>query len=210
MKFRALVVLGLGLFVLGRPGEASATLFLSFDKPSYTIATNVLPTVQVDVFLSQTAGGTQIAPGNALLSAAIAVSFSNPSGIATIVSVGNVGGGPAFDSSSVGLIGPKATLGETSLLGIGNLSSPLLLGVFTFTAQAQGTTTISVATLGPGPSFGTVGGSFLDPTNTATATITVVPEPATAMMVLSAAGTIGMVACWRRRRGSTRCAVPRI
>jgi hypothetical protein len=200
MKFRTFVALGLGLFVLGWPGRSSATLILSFDQSVYTITAANAHTVQVPVFLSQIAGGPQVGLGNELLTGGVVVSFNNPSGIAAILAHGDVTGGPAFDSSAVGLTLTTATLGETSLLGIGDLSHSLLLGTFKFTGLVNGATTISVASLGPGPSFATAGGNFLDPTNTATATINVVPEPSTIVMAGSALGMCGIAGIWRRRR----------
>src|ERR1700732_2202570 len=103
MKFRSLVVAGLAVIVLGWQDQTSATLLLSFDQSSYTIATNSVSTVQVPVYLLQTPGGVQFGPGNALLPAAITLSFNNPSGSATVASLGEIAGGPAFDSSSASL-----------------------------------------------------------------------------------------------------------
>jgi hypothetical protein len=79
-------------------------------------------------------------------------------------------------------------LGLTSLLGISDLSQPLLLGTFVFTGQSPGTTSTSVATLQPGPSFITVNGDVLDPTNTPSAQIivqsqTAVPGPSTLVLM---------------------------
>src|SRR5262249_11195143 len=167
MPIRPRFILLLGLVAFGWSVPAEANLILSFDQPTYTIG-GVGRTGQVNVLVSQVAGGPQVGPGNGLLTAAIKVTFDNPAGVAAVLSPGNVRGGPAFDSSSAGVTTTTATLAEASLLGITNLSSPLLLGTFTFTGLSVGRATISVAQLDPGtPDFITTQGNVLDPTNTA-------------------------------------------
>ena len=93
-----------------------------------------------------------------------------------------------------------ASLATTSLSGIADLSSPLLLGTFHFTGLSFGTTAISVANLTPGPSFVTIQGDVLDPTNTATALVQVVPEPSGFTLLIAFALSLGLVA--RRRAAS--------
>jgi hypothetical protein len=92
--------------------------------------------------------------------------------------------GPAWTLFSAATTATNATLDETSLPGINNLSSPLLLGTFQFTGQSLGQTTIRVAAQGPGFSFVTAGANIVDPTNVPMATITVVPEPPAILLSL--------------------------
>jgi len=204
MGSRNLMVLGLAMIVLGCPTRVSAALVLSFDRSSYGIG-QVGETVPVQVFLSQTPDGPQVGVGNELLTAGVLVSFSNPAGIAEVTAPANIVGGPAFDSFSAG-VDPAmhtASLAELSLLGIGDLSSPLLLGTFTFTGLNYGTTTISVADLDVSADFITAMGDVLDPTNTPTAQVVVIPE-ACSFIVWSLLAAIGITSGWwlGRRKGT--------
>jgi hypothetical protein len=201
MTRRIVVCIALAL-ILSWPVRASADLLLSFGQATYTIP-GIGSSVQVPVFVSQTLSGPQVGIGNELLTAAITVSFNNPSGIAAVLSPLDITPGPAFDASSGGVTFTQATLAETSISGISDLSSPLLLGTFKFTGQSYGMTTIDAMTLTPGPSFVTSGGNFLDPTNVPTALVQVVPEPATYVLTCSAISTLGIVG-WRRRKRTTR------
>jgi len=187
---------------------AAADLLLSFDPTTYTIA-GVGNTTEVKVLLSQVPGGPQVGPTNELLSAGITLSFAT-TGAATVLSESDVTAGPDWFSTKVirspGDPNTLVELGLLSLSSISDLSSPLLLGTFKFTAQSEGATTISVASLSPGSSFITSGGNILDPTNTANAQITVtsstpvVPEPSSLFIVSAAALTAAVVARRRRRR----------
>jgi hypothetical protein len=186
------------LLFMGWTRPAAADLILSFDQSNYTI-NGVGNTTAVQVFVSQTAGGPQVGPGNELLSAAIELTFPT-TGAATVLSTADVTGGPAWDSSNVQTSTSGANtlfdLGLLSLLGISDMSHPLLLGTFDFTGQSPGRTSISVATLGPGPSFITVQGDVLDPTNTPNAEIivqgqTAVPEPSSLMLMCLGGVTLG-------------------
>ncbi len=201
MKRRILACIGLAL-ILSWPARASAALLLSFDQATYT-SPGIGASVQVPVYLSQTLGGPQVGIGNELLTAGITVSFNNPSGIASILSALDITPSPAFDSSSAGVTLTQATLGETSIAGIADLSNPLLLGTFEFTGQALGVTTIDALSLTPGLSFVTSGGDVLDPTNVPTALVQVVPEPASGILACSAIGALGIIG-WRRRSKTTR------
>ena len=200
---RNLVLVGLGVLASGWPANASAELVLSFDQASYTIS-GIGSTVQVPVYLSQTPGGPQVGVGNELLTAGLTVSFDNPLSIASVLAVLDITPSPAFDSASAGVTTTRATLAETSLAGISNLSSPLLLGTFMFTGESLGTTSISAATLTPGPSFVTAGANFLDPANIPTAVINVVPEPSSIVLALLAAGTFGIAILLRRWNANMR------
>jgi hypothetical protein len=177
--------------------SAPAALILSFDQSNYNIF-GLGNTGAVQVFLSQTADGPQVGPGNELLTAGIELTFAT-GGTAIVASSADVAASPLWDSSSVNITtdggNTLVDLGLTSLAGIADLSNPILLGTFTFTGQSFGATNISVATLGPGPSFITAQGDVLDPTGAAIAGVTVigVPEPSAMLMaslggLLSAAG----------------------
>jgi hypothetical protein len=195
------------LLLSGWCRPAAAGLLLSFDQSGYTI-NGVGNTTAVEVFVSQVPGGTQVGPGNELVSAAIELSFPT-GGTAAVLSTSDVTGGPAWDSSSVQTSTNGSNtlfdLGLASLAGISDLSNPLLLGTFVFTGQSLGTTSISVATLGPGSSFITVNGDVLDPTNVPGARISVVqtaiPEPSA--LVLMCIGGVALGANWLRFRRQT-------
>jgi hypothetical protein len=184
MKSIALIGL-VALLAVICSSQAMADLSLSFDQSSYSI---LVPgqTSLVSVYLTQTPGGIQIGPGNTLRTAAINLAFNSPSGIAAVLATTDITGNSVFDSSSASVSGSSASLGESSIAGIGDLSSPLLLGTFKLSGLSAGSTTIQVASLGPGPSFGTSQGNFVDPQNIPTATVTVVPEPPSAILAMLA------------------------
>lgn len=206
MKQLPFAFLALALILASVP-SASASLVLTLDKSAYNID-GVGGTTAVQVFISQTPDGPQVGVGNELIAASIELSFVT-AGTAAIVADSDVTPGSAWDSSSV-LISTSGSntlvdLGLTSLLGISDLSSPLLLGAFLFTGQSLGDADISVASLQPGPSFITAGGDVLDPSDAVRAIITVsaapvVPEPA-AIVLASLGGLIALGGLgWRRRR----------
>jgi hypothetical protein len=169
--------------------QASADLSLSFNQSTYSM---LAPgqTSLVSVYLTQTPGGVQIGAGNTLRSAAVNLLFNSPGGIASVLATTDITGNPVFDSTSASVSAISASLGETSVAGISDLSSPLLLGTFKLTGLAAGTTMIQVSSLSPGPSFGTSQGNFVDPQNVPTATMTVVPEPPGVIL-----GTLALAAC---------------
>jgi hypothetical protein len=160
---------------------------LSFDQSTYSI---LAPgqTSLVSVYLTQTLGGIQIGAGNTLRTAAVNLLFNSPGGIASVLTATDVTGNPVFDSTSSSVSATSASLGETSIAGISDLSSPLLLGTFKLTGLTIGDATIQVSSLSPGPSFGTSQGNFLDPQNIPTATVSVgvVPEPPAAVLAMLA------------------------
>jgi len=194
MKSTALAALGALLTILGS-SQAKADLSLSLNQSTYSIL-GPGQTSLVSVYLNQTPGGVQIGPGNTLRTAAVNLTFNSPGGIAGVLLATDITSNPAFDSSSASVSATSAILGETSIAGISDLSVPLLLGTFKFTGLAPGDTTIQVASLGPGPSFGTSQGNFVDPQNAPTALVTVVPEPPAVALAISALA----ICCLCRRR----------
>jgi hypothetical protein len=195
------------LLLMSWPRPAAADLILSLDQSSYTI-NGIGNTTAVEVFVSQNSTGNQVGVGNELLTAAIELTFPT-AGAATVVSPADVTFNPAWDSGGPPIFTPSGTntlvdLGVVSLLGFSNLSPPLLIGTFIFTGQFVGTTSISVASLEPGPSFITANPNdpVSDPTNTPGAEINVVsnaiPEPGTAALLGIAGLTLGVG--WLRYR----------
>jgi hypothetical protein len=181
------------LLAAGAPSPARGALVLSFNQPSYTTAVN--GSVAVQVLLSQVAGGVQVTPANALLSAGITLTYDP-----AIVAVDLIAAGPGWTADSASAGGGTATLGLSSLGGIGTIpGGGLLLGTFTFRGLALGTSPLSTLTLAPGASFITANGDIVDPSNTARATLRVVPEPASALLV-GLGGTGLLVAARRGRR----------
>jgi len=180
---------------------ANAALSLSFDQATYSISAPG-QTSLVSVYLTQSAGGAQVGPGNTLISAALNLVFNSPGGIAAVSAVTDITPSALFDSSSRGVSATNATLGETSVAGISDLSVPLLLGTFKMTGLAAGSTTIQVASLGPGSSFVTSQGNIVDPTNAPTALVSVVPEPPSAAIAISALAVVGLYGSRRWQVGS--------
>lgn len=198
-RLGALLVIS-ALLSLVCSSPAKADLSLSFDQSAYSI---LAPgqTSLVSVYLTQTPGGVQIGPGNTLRTAAINLLFNSPGGIASVLATTDITGNPVFDSTSASVSAISASLGETSVAGLSDLSSPLLLGTFKLTGLAAGTTTIQVSSLSPGPSFGTSQGNFVDPQSAPTATMTVVPEPPAAVLAMSALAVCCLCG-WQRRKAA--------
>jgi hypothetical protein len=199
MKLHNLALYIAGAFAVLCFQTARADLNLVFDQAVYP--TTVSGTVVVKVLAVQTPGGPQVGPGNELMTSGIDLAFSNPAGIAAVLALSDFAGGPAFDSFSPLLSSTNAKLGETSVAGISNLTNPLLLGTFTFTGLAFGSTTIQVSAEGPGPSFVTAGSNVLDPAIPAVATINVVPEPATISLTIAGIALTAFSRCRRRLKG---------
>jgi hypothetical protein len=184
---------------------ASAGLILETNQSTYTIP-GVGLTTSVEILVSQDSTGPQVGVGNELLSAGIELSYPS-SDRAAVLSLLDVSFGPSWDAGFpvLGISGPNDVVDIvlTSLAGIADLSTPLLLSTVTFTGLSAGSMPISVAQLdNTTPDFITLNGDVLDPTNTATATIEVqngaVPEPGT-LTLISLAGFI-LVARWLRSR----------
>jgi hypothetical protein len=207
MLRHASTILGLACLVLCLPGSAYANLQLSFDKVSYSALAGGPPT-PVMVLLTQVPGGIQVGPGDGLISTGIALSFNTPAGVAAVLSPGDITPGPSFTlTSSKGVTPMQATLAWNSLspLGITDLSHPLLLGTFLLSGLSVNKTQISLDQITPGFSFATSQGQFLS-VNTASASVTVLPEPSSFSIVLSGVSLLlGAWALrpWRSLRSST-------
>src|SRR5262245_49830409 len=74
--------------------SAEANLSLSFDRANYSVPLS--GTFPVLVYLTQTDGGTQVGPGNELLTAGFVVSFDNPTGVAGVLSASDMTAGTAW------------------------------------------------------------------------------------------------------------------
>ena len=175
-RTRPLLLLSLaGMLALAAAPAAKADLVLGFSAPTYTIA-NVGQTATVSIVLSQTAVGPQVAVGNALLSAAVLVSFTPTNGVANLTTLN----APAWDALSTSAPSNPFSIAVLSLTGFTDLSSPLVLANLTFQGVAPGAVTITVQQLDPNSvDFATELLTVADPTNTATATLIVgIPEPA--------------------------------
>jgi hypothetical protein len=188
-----------GCCALFAPRIACGGLVLSFSQSAYVVG-GLGGGVDVPVYVTQVPGGPQVASGNELLTAGVVVSYNNPAGVAAVLTSTDVSAGALWSSSSANALSATASLATTSLSGIADLSSPLLVGTFHFTGLSLGTTTISAANLTPGPSFETTQGNVLDPTNTAIAIVRVVPEPSGFMLLTAFAVSLGLAAS---RRGAS-------
>ena len=185
---------------------ASAGLILDFDQSTYAIP-GVGLTTSVNILVSQDDRGPQVGVGNELLSAGIELSYPTGDRAAVLASL-DVAFGPSWDGGGLAVLGTSGAndvvdIVLTSLVGIADLSSPLLLSTVTFTGLSVGSMPISVTQLDPTTAdFITVNGDILDPTNTATATIQVgagsVPEPGT--LTLLSMGSIILATPLLRRR----------
>jgi hypothetical protein len=205
MKSRLLTLLGLATLCLGWQGSAEADFLFSFGSPSYTIGLG--QTVQVQVFGTQNANTPQYGPGNAVTTAGITLSF--PTGAsAAIQSASNItGNSVAFDAISPPVLtSTQASLQEAVFFSPGLTSLPGLLATFTFTGLKQGLTQISVAAITPGPSFAAASGTF-QPATTATATINVIPEPTSFLVILTGGPVLfGFMAVRFRRLSASQVA----
>jgi hypothetical protein len=183
MKYRRRIILGLILSPLCWQGSVEAGYSLSFNSSSYSVGSG--RTVQVQVLLSQTPDVTQISPTNPLIGAGIQLSFNNPAS-AAVLSTSNIAGNTAaFDSIVPGLSSTQATLAENAFLSPGVSTLPGLIGTFTFTGLGFGTNVLVVAPIGPGSSFVAQGGVLSPQPTSATAILSVVPEPSSLVLILT-------------------------
>ncbi len=192
-RLRSLSLLAVVLATAGWSRPSQGSLIFSFDSPSYAIA-NVGGTANVGLYVAQVPGtGPTINAANPLLTGGLQLTFAT-TGAATET---NFTASPRWDNSSVGtaINGSNTVVSLTvlSLAGIADLSTPLLLGTFTFTGRTFGSTMALAATIHPGVNFIDRNGDNLDPTNTPTALIrvgpaTTVPEPTSLILTATVIG----------------------
>lgn len=206
MRLRHATFVWLGLLAASWSAPAKANLTLSFDQSDYSIA-SVGGTVDVNVLLNQNATGEQ---ATAVYIAGIKLTIDDPS-IAQVLSGADVTPGTGFSPSSSIVSSSEVRLGEASadvLSGV-PIGSPgsILLGTLRFTGLAPGSTLTLVTQLdATTPDFLTDNPLVTDPSNVASATITVggvapVPEPSTLVSAIMA-GLTGVGVAWRRRFAS--------
>lgn len=172
MKRQFLALTLAGLMALAAPRTASADLILGFSAPTYTI-TSVGQTATVGVVLSQNAVGPQVGVGNALLSAAVVVTYTPGVGVVNLIGVNAAG----WDSLSNGPAVSPIGISVLSLTGFTTLAGPLTIANLTFQGLAPGVVNLTVRQLDlSSGDFATELGTVADPTNTATATLTVLPS----------------------------------
>jgi hypothetical protein len=181
--------------------SAQASTVLFFQPTSATTTVLGGPSITVDLILSETVTSNINNFGVAGASFTITRGGSGTIG----APVGNV----AFDISNAGGADPVVTLDQTSILGIGQGSSQVVLGSFVINATSEGNGTLSVSAFG-GPNdiavytdnVGTLltlsPGIFTGVANF-TYTITAVPEPSSAAL-LAIAGIASIH--FRRRRAA--------
>ena len=203
----------LAVFVVGPSVAFGQTIAYQFadstgvPMSSFTVAVGL--TVNVRVYLTQVTG-TSLSNDGGLGSAAVRVTFgASPTASLTATTAAV----PPWQFGT--LNGSDATSG---VLNVGSLnpvtpvSGRIFLGTFQFTGQSLGITSLSTADPNPGIGFDIITfNSFLDldpqivgPTN---GLITVVPEPATVLLL--AAGGLGLCRVLVRRRNAAN-AVPAI
>jgi len=188
-QLRSLFLLAIIFATAGWSRPSQGSLIFSFDSPSYAIA-NIGGTASVGLYVAQVPGtGPVINAANPLLTGGVQITFAT-TGAATET---NFTASPKWDNSSVGntINGSNTVVSLTvlSLLGVSDLSTPLLLGTFTFTGRTLGSTMALAATIHPGINFIDRNGDNLDPTNTPTALIRVgpatsVPEPTSLILTI--------------------------
>ncbi|MGE3821799.1 MAG: hypothetical protein AB7I30_20490 [Isosphaeraceae bacterium] len=197
---RPLLALSLaGLLALVMPRSASADLILGFSAPTYTIA-SVGQTATVAVTLTQNAVGPQVGVGNALLSAAVLVTYVPANGIANLIVIG----APGWDALSNGPAVSPVDIAVLSLAGFTDLSGPLTIANLTFQGTGVGAMTLTVRQLDlTTGDFATELGNVADPTNTATATLIVgIPEPSPLGLGFLMLGAAAAIRRLRARRAA--------
>ena len=168
-------------------------------------------TVPIQVYLSQT-GTTTILEDEGLALAGIRVTFDDPT-IARVRTSSDIQENSAFFviSKDVKLEPPAEPLwAELNMMSDdifvpvrpeGTNPNRILLGTFTFTGLALGTTTIRVSDLDPNQDDIITGvGTVLDLISPASATLTVTPEPGSVALSLVALGGAAVVGVYRSRR----------
>lgn len=182
-------------------GSAQASTVLFFQPTSATTTTLGGPSITVDLILSETV--TTNINDFGVAGASFTITRGGSGTIGT--PVGNV----AFDISNAGGADPVVTLDQTSILGIGQGTSQVVLGSFVINASSAGNGTLSVSAFGNPDdiavytdNLGTIlslsPGIFTGVANF-TYTITAVPEPSSAALLAIA----GIASIHFRRRRAT-------
>lgn len=178
---------------------SSAEIALEFDLDRYQVTPG--DTLDVSVYLQQTAGGPQIGPGNELISAGLRVQFDLtplPTEPAMVLSASDITGNPSFSNADASVeTGQYADLALLTFSGVDvDASGRLFLGSFRFTTGTV-LDEITVAEIPGGSNFLTVNGHLLTPIGDM-ATIQVVPEPSTLLMLLTTFPALALGAGIRR------------
>jgi hypothetical protein len=198
-RFLSLLTLVLAVAVIDSfsfAKTAQAGMVLSFEQTDYVA--NVGDEITMRVFLTQVAGGPQVDAGNPLLSAGIRATYDPSIAFADIFEYN-----PGFDTVNQSWVAGNWGLTMESLSGFGDFAQPLLLGQYKFIAIAQGVSSVVLSDFdSQAPNFVTLNGDVVDPTNTFTARLTVVPEPAS--FVMMAFGSVMALAYRKRTRTARR------
>lgn len=189
---------------IGSTVQAAATL--SFFATSPTTTTLGGPAITVDLVLTET-GTTNISQFG-LAGASFRINRSGSGSLAAPVGNAN------FDIVQVGGADPSVTLNQTSILGIGQTTSQVVIGSLLINASSAGNGTLSVSAFGNPDDISVYTdnlGTLLNLSPGIFAgvpdfnySITAIPEPSSAILVLAA---LGLGALQMRRRRSKKLAV---
>lgn len=198
MRRNAAILFAFTLAALLVAPAARADLFLTLSPTSSTVA--VGDDVWVDVVLSQDGAGVQVDANNPLLTAGFLVAFiGSPAAVFQAAFAG-----PDWISDiAYDLTTSTLTVGLTSIVGVDDLSTPLVLAQLWLKGTAPGTTTLVVSDLDAASlDFTTLGGDVLDPAGAGTAlvNVTAVPEPSSLAMAALGLGATALAASRRRGR----------
>ena len=189
------------LLTLSLVSSANAAAVLFFNPTSSTTTTVGGPAITVDLVLSETV--TTNINQFGIAGASFQINRVGSGSLATPV------GNAAFDASIAGGADPSVTLNQTSIFGVGQGGSQVVLGSFLINATTAGSGTLSVSAFGNPDDIAVyidnLGGTLnLSPgifTGVAdfNYSITAVPEPSSAALLLLASASAA-VHKFRKRR----------